>query len=285
MALMGGFIHVHLNAAAGVRKTPSSPAGPPAGILKAGWLRRHRTQRPAVAAVLVERDAGARPEAGCVCLLFAHSGTQLMALPSRLSQAAATVHASCPLAGCCPWCADGSPFQRPHACSGGRPLGLGLAGVPAGRHQGGSQVSCPPQQPRVPCWQRTPAHVQPRSGPQAWLTQGPSPHSFFCRSRGARIVVVVAVSPGAPEVPEDRMAMLCRQAGTDRRQGCGRLGLGPFEGARQPLSCPLSVAVLRGIAPTCRGSFEAAGAATLRPLCLPSCPPTPTPHPPSPGVC
>ena len=42
---------------AGARK--AAPAtGPPQGILKAGWLRKHRNQRPAVAALLVDREAG-----------------------------------------------------------------------------------------------------------------------------------------------------------------------------------------------------------------------------------
>lgn len=40
-----------------MRKAAPS-AAPPAGILKAGWLRKQRTQRPAVAALLVEREAG-----------------------------------------------------------------------------------------------------------------------------------------------------------------------------------------------------------------------------------
>lgn len=42
---------------AGFKKVASS-SSPPAGILKAGWLRKHRTARPAVAAVLVDREAG-----------------------------------------------------------------------------------------------------------------------------------------------------------------------------------------------------------------------------------
>jgi hypothetical protein len=40
----------------GARKVAPSSA-PPAGILKAGWLRKHRTSRPAVAALLVERES------------------------------------------------------------------------------------------------------------------------------------------------------------------------------------------------------------------------------------
>lgn len=48
----------------GARKAAPS-SSPPAGILKAGWLRKHRTSRPAVAALLVDRESGQR--LGC-CL-------------------------------------------------------------------------------------------------------------------------------------------------------------------------------------------------------------------------
>lgn len=42
---------------AGIKKMTHS-SGPPGGILKAGWLRKHRNACPAVAAVLVDREAG-----------------------------------------------------------------------------------------------------------------------------------------------------------------------------------------------------------------------------------
>lgn len=42
-----------------------------------------------------------------------------------------------------------------------------------------------------------------------------------------RLVVVIVQAAGAPEVPEDRCAMICRQAGIERRRVCGGwLGVG-----------------------------------------------------------
>lgn len=49
----------------GARKVAPS-AAPPAGILKTGWLRKHRTSRPAVAALLVDRASGAAQVEGAL---------------------------------------------------------------------------------------------------------------------------------------------------------------------------------------------------------------------------
>ncbi len=37
------------------------------------------------------------------------------------------------------------------------------------------------------------------------------------KARGMRLVVVVVQSAGEGEIPEDRAAMVCRQAGIDKR--------------------------------------------------------------------
>ncbi|PRW58338.1 hypothetical protein C2E21_2711 [Chlorella sorokiniana] len=99
----------------GARKVAPSSA-PPAGILKAGWLRKHRTSRPAVAALLVERES--------------------------------------------------------------------VVGDPSS-------------------W--------------AWLVSQLDAVRVATKGRGARIVVIITQQAGAAEVPEDRIAMICRQAGIERR--------------------------------------------------------------------
>lgn len=100
----------------GVRKPASSSTAQPSGILKAGWLRKHRNECPAVVAVLVERDA--------------------------------------------------------------------VVGDPS-------------------AW--------------AWLVSQLDAVKAGVKNRGARVVVLVVLPPGSADIPEDRMAMLCRQAGTERR--------------------------------------------------------------------
>lgn len=57
-------------------------------------------------------------------------------------------------------------------------------------------------------------------------------------------MVVVAVPAGAHEVPEDRMAMLCRQAGADRRQALSEAA----RGSTELCQCALPMVVAQGAA-------------------------------------
>lgn len=198
------------NATAGVRKAAGSPVAQPAGILKAGWLRRHRTQRPAVAAVLVERDAGAQPEAHACALMPCYAVP--LNFPDKRRHAA--TH-SAKLCTGCPCAACDVAAVRPTHRSGGRPLGLGVAGVPTGRYQSGSQVSRLALKPRRPCRRR----ARLLSCSQAWVLVGPSP----CRAR--------ASTPADCATQEPRRTHCGGSFGTAR---CNRGTRGPHGDAVPP---------------------------------------------------
>jgi hypothetical protein len=97
------------------------PSSTTAGILKAGWLRKHRTSRPAVAALLVDREAGgwSCPRAGVAMHTHAAHFCRLDVRPD--------LHLT--------------HFGVLSSCSGGGPHIMGLACVAAGCSEGGGQVS------------------------------------------------------------------------------------------------------------------------------------------------